>query len=173
MGNILIVAGLIVIGLLLIMVALYISMIMRIRGFSRKVYKYKEEKNLLNKNVLIIYQPSKHQTTYKIVENIKEVLNAKGYGYFIHTLTEDVENYGEYEKVIFVAPVYFGEIHLEFLKKVMNCKIDNLIMVYNGLNKESNKEDEFVERHIKKYSKIKLYSEDIERVKEFIDGEVK
>ena len=55
----------------------------------------------------------------------------------------------------------------------MNCKIDNLIMVYNGLNKESNKEDEFVERHIKKYSKIKLYSEDIERVKEFIDGEVK
>lgn len=166
--------GLGIIGVLLVvMILLYAAIILKVRATNRKVYRYREEKNLKEENVLIIYQPSKHKTTNKIVDNIKQTLEDTRYGYFIHTLNEVVEDYSSYKKVIFVAPVYFGEIHLEFLRKILHCKINNLIMIYNGLNKESNKEDEFVKKNIRRYSKIKLYTEDIERVKEFIKKEVK
>ena len=164
----------ILLAILAIIVLLYVLLIKKFNRLNRKIYKFKEEKNLKEENMLIIYQPSKHKTTLKIVENIKGVLDNKNYGYVIHTLTDKLENYNNYKKVIFVAPVYFGEIHLEFYKKIVMHKFNNLIIVYNGLNKESNKEDSITEKYSKnKYAKIKLHTEDIELVKEFINKEVK
>ena len=103
--------------------------------------------------------------------SIEEIAKTK-YGYVIHTLDDKIENYDKYKRVIFVAPVYFGNIHNEFLKKVYQCRITNLIMVYNGLNKESNKEDEFVKKNINRYKKIKLTTDNIELIKEFMVKEI-
>ena len=78
----------------------------------------------------------------------------------------------KYKRVLFVATVYFGAIHNEFLKKIMEVKFKNLTIVYNGLNKESSKEDEFVKKYLNKYNKIKLHTDDIDSVKEFIQKEI-
>ena len=141
---ILIVCG-VVSALLALMTILYIALIGRVRNVNTKIYKYKEEKDLKEENVLIIYQPSKHNTIQNIVVYIREEIAKTKYGYVIHTLDDKIENYDKYKRVIFVVPVYFGNIHNEFLKKVYQCRITNLIMVYNGLNKESI-------RQLKKYA---------------------
>jgi len=82
------------------------------------------------------------------------------------------ENYDKYKRVIFVAPVYFGAIHNEFLRKVMGHQFKNLVVIYNGLNEESNKENEFVKKYVNKYSSIKLHTKDIETVKDFMKREI-
>ena len=162
----------IILALLLIMITLYILLIKRVRDSNTKIYKFKTEENIKEENILIIYQPSRHKTTEKIVELIKEEINNTEYGYVIHTLDEKKENYDKYKRVLFVAPVYFGAIHNEFLKKIMEVKFKNLTIVYNGLNKESSKEDEFVKKYLNKYNKIKLHTDDIDSVKEFIQKEI-
>ena len=172
MGKIIIICLFIIIVLVVVLVSLYAIMIIKLRRMNRKIVKYNEERNLKENNVLIVYQPSKHGTIEKIVECIKETLTLKGIGYLSHTLTKEMEDYSKYKKVIFVAPVYFGEIHFEFLKKIVTYNDNNLIIIYNGLNKESHKEDEMIKKYFKKYKKIKLYTEDIERVKPFINREV-
>ena len=155
----------------IILIVLYIILIRRVRNINVKLFKYKKEEQLKQNNVLIIYQPSRHKTTYKIVEKIKEVLSENEYGYLIHTLDNKLEDYSKYKKVVFVAPVYFGEVHIEFIKKVMTHKFNNLSIVYNGLNEDSNKEDEYIKKYVSRYSKIKLHTKDIEKVKNFVKKE--
>ena len=97
----------------------------------------------------------------------------KGYGYTSEVLSKKNYDYLPYKYVIFIAPVYFGQIHNEFIKKISTTKIKNLLIVYNGLNKESNNEDVQIKKlSINKYRKIKVYSDDNEAIREFIKREV-
>jgi len=159
-------------SMLLIMAVLHILLIKKVRDSNTKIFKYKQEEKIKEENVLIIYQPSRHKTITKIIDLIKEELNNTEYGYLIHTLDGKKENYDKYKRVIFVAPVYFGAIHNEFLRKVMGHQFKNLVVIYNGLNEESNKENEFVKKYVNKYSSIKLHTKDIETVKDFMKREI-
>ena len=69
--------------LLAILIILYVILIRRFRNINVKLYKYKKEELIKDKNVLIIYQPSRHQTTYKIVERLKNLINNSSFGYVI------------------------------------------------------------------------------------------
>lgn len=172
MKNLIWIAIGIILTLLVVMSVLYVFAILKVRNTNSKIYKYKKEELLKEKNVLVIYQPSTHHTTQKIVEIIKNVLNDTDYGYLIHTLDKNPEDYKSYEKVILVVPVYFSSIHKEFLNILKSSRIDNLIIIYNGLNKENNDEDKEVKNYVKKYSKIKTHTEDIELLDEFIKREM-
>jgi predicted Holliday junction resolvase-like endonuclease len=161
-----------VVILIAILSIIYFFLIGKLRKMNTKIFKYKEEVELKTNNVLIVYQPSRHKTTIKIKDLVKEELLKKGYGIKAHTLNKKNETYSEYKYVIFIAPVYFGEINKEFINKVRNNKINNLIIIYNGLNNESNNEDKLVSKEIKsKYHKTKLHTSDIELVKEFLNRE--
>ena len=96
------------------------------------------------------------ESEIKYMLSLENLINNSSFGYVIHTLDDKMEDYNKYEKVIFVVPVYFGEIHAEFAKKVISHKFNNLVVIYNGLNKESNKEDEFIKKYVGKYKKINI-----------------
>lgn len=161
------------IGLVVVLALLYLFLMFKLKNINNKIYRYKETKNLKDKNILIIYQPSRHKTISKIVNLIENKVSEKGYGTKIHTLTRNDENYDLYKYVIFVVPVYFAEVNNELINKVKNHKFNKLIVIYNGLNKDSNNEDKSVKKNsINKYSKIKLNTQNIENVNDFIDKEV-
>lgn len=165
---------LIVLGLIVVLGIVYLLLLSKLKNINKKLYRYEEETFLNNeKNVLIIYQPSRHKTTTKIKEIIKDEIIKKGYGAKIQTLSPNNEKYSEYKYTIFITPVYFGEVNEEIINKVSNNKIKNLIIVYNGLNAESSNEDMLLSKKcLSKYSKIKLHTSDIENVREFINKEV-
>ena len=166
-----IIAG--VLGVIAFLTIVYILLLLKIRKINLKVYRYKKE--IVNKenNVLVIYQPSRHKTTFKIVELVKKVLIDKNYGYNIHTLNENLENYSQYKYVVFVAPVYFGEINKNFINNLSTSEIKNLLIIYNGLNKDGENEDLKVkEISLSKYKKIKVHTTDIELVEDFINKEM-
>ncbi len=166
-----------ILGIILVLVILltivYFVLIFKMGKINLKLYKKKEEIDLKDKhNVLIVYQPSRRKTTFKIKELIKNYLVKKGYGYKITTLNKDDEDYKKYEYTIFVMPVYFGEVNREFFVKLHTSKIKNLIVIYNGLNENSNNEDALVKKaSVSKYSKIKLHTKDVDRVIEFLTKE--
>ena len=163
-----------VLGLALILSLVYFLLLQKLRRLNIKLYKRKVETNLKNENVLIVYQPSRRGTINKIVDNIKESLQQKQYGYVTSTLSNINEDYNNYKYTIFVMPVYFGEVHARYINIVNTTKIKNLLIVYNGLNLESNNEDKNVKNSsLSIYKKIKLHTTDIELVKEFINKEVK
>lgn len=163
----------IILGLLFLLLIVYFFLVFKLRNINNKFFRYKEENDLKNDNVLVVYQPSKHKTTLKIANLICSVINEKGYGYVKHTLSRDDDKYKEYKYVIFVLPVYFGEVHNEIINKIGKHKFNKLIIVYNGLNKDSNNEDKNVKSHsLSKYSKIKLNTENIDDIKTFIEREV-
>lgn len=162
-----------ILGLIAFLTLIYILLLSKLRKINAKIYRYKQEKNFSKDNVLIVYQPSRHKTTNKIVDLIKEIISKKGYGYNIHTLTEELESYNEYKYVIFVAPVYFGEINQNFMRILSKVKIKNLLIVYNGLNSNSENEDVKAKQiSLSKYKKIKVHTTDIDLVNEFINKEV-
>jgi len=166
----------IIIGVLILLIALcllYFALVFKLKGVNKRIFKYEEEEIIKDKNVLIIYQPSRRKTTTKIKELVKEEILSKGYGIKVHTLTRIDEDYSKYKSVVFITPVYFGEVNVEIINKIRNNKMPNLIIIYNGLNKESENEDKLIKGNsASKYKKIKLYTNDIERVKEFIKKEV-
>jgi hypothetical protein len=166
--------GIIVLVLIVLLAIVYFALLFKLKNINSKVYKYNEEENLKDNNVLIIYQPSRHKTIQKIVDKIKKNIVEMNFGYRIHTLSKQYDDYNEYKFVIFVVPVYFGEIHEEFINKISRVKIKNLLIVYNGLNNNSSNEDRLVnEKSLSKYKKIKLHTTDIDNVNDFIKKEVK
>ena len=161
------------IGVILVLGVVYFILLFKLRNINNKIYKLKKEELIKENNVLIVYQPSIHSTINNLVELIKEEVINKGYGFVKHTLSKQAEDYSKYKYVIFVAPVYFGQVHNEFINKLSNQKIKNLLIVYNGLNKESDRENkELTKGSVNKYKHIKLHTEDINDVKEFIKREV-
>ena len=163
-----------VIGLLLLLGLIYFILLYKLKNLNTKISRRRKEEHLKENNVLIVYQPSIHKTTIKIASLIKEEILNKGYGYTYLTLNDSNEEYSKYKYVFFVAPVYFGQIHNEFINKVSKNKIKNLLIVYNGLNFESNKEDEDLKKvSISNYKMIKLHTNDIDTLKDFINKEVK
>ena len=172
MMNIFAIVFLVILGILLVLIVLYVFLINRLRRMQTKIFSYKEEVELKEKNVLIIYQPSKHKTIQKIVELVKEEVAKKNYGYKVHTLSKKKEEYKDYKYVIIVAPVYLGDIHREWLNVITDKNINKLVVIYNGLNDKSNAEDEIVSKTVKKYAKIKLHTTDIENVRPFLEKEV-
>lgn len=162
-----------IVGVLFLLCIVYFLLLIRIKNINKRIYKKEEELDLKDRsNVLIIYQPSKHKTTAKIKDIIKNYIINKEYGYKITTLTNNEEDYSKYVKVIFIMPVYFGEVHLEFLNKLNKNKIKNLSIIYNGLNQNSDNEDNLVKKYcISRYSKIKLHTKDIEDVISFLNKE--
>jgi dihydroxyacetone kinase-like predicted kinase len=64
---------------------------------------------------------------------------------------------------------------IQKLKELIDkCIQSKVIIIYSGLNKNSNNEDmELKKRVKKKYSMIKVSLDSIENVDKFIDGEVK
>lgn len=167
--------GKILIGILvfiILLIVIYFVLVYKLRKINLKIYKYKEEIDLKEKNILLIYQPSRHGTTLKIVNKIKENITSKGYGYQIETLAAKKHNYDSFRYVILIMPVYFGQVNLEFVNIVRNNKIKNLLVVYNGMN-ETNNEDNFVKKYsLSKYKKIKTHTNDIELLDHFISKEV-
>lgn len=162
-----------ILGSVAFLTLVYILLLLKIRKINLKIYKYKHESVEKENNVLIIYQPSRHKTIYKIVELIKKEIVDKNYGYHIHTLNKSLENYSQYKYVILVAPVYFGDINENFHNILSNAKIKNLMIIYNGLNANSDNEDSKVNQiSISKYKKIKVHTMDIELVNEFINKEM-
>lgn len=162
-----------IIVLLALLAAVYFFLIFKLKNLKDKIYKYKEEKIIKEKNVLIIYQPSRHGTINKIKNLVKDEVIKKGYGVNVHTLCKEEDEYNDYQYTVFIVPVYFAEVNVELVNKVKSRKIKNLIIIYNGLNMESSKEDELVKKNsLSKYSKLKLHTNDIENVLEFINKEV-
>lgn len=157
-------------ALILVLYLIYFCLLIKLKKINKKIYKSKVEEVIRKTNILIIYQPSRHKTTFKISELIKKVAYDKGYGYKIQTLSKENTHYDKYEKVVFIAPVYFGSIHDEFLVKLSEDKIKNLIIVYNGINLDDVSEDNEVGKIIKnRYNKIKLHTNDIEKVNQFLE----
>ena len=164
----------ILLAIIVILYLLYIILAKKLLNINNKIYSYYEENNLKERNVLIVYQPSKHKTTKNIVKIIKEELDKENFGYKVHTLASSNDSYADYKKVIFVIPVYFKSVNNHFLELIKNKKIPNMLIIYNGLNKEDNSEDELVKKvSISKYNKIKLHTTDLDDVREFISREVK
>lgn len=163
-----------ILGLIILLALIYFILLYKLKNLNIKLSRYRVEKDLKENNVMIVYQPSRRGTIEKIVEQIKSCLNEKNYGYVVSTLSEKEEDFNNYKYTIFVAPVYFGEIHKRFIEIINRKKIKNLIFVYNGLNVDSNNEDKIVKDHsLSTYKKIKLHTNDIEMIKEFIFKEVK
>ena len=159
--------------IIIILAIIYFLLLIRLKGINKRIYRYKEENEIKDNNVLIVYQKSLHETTYKIASLVKDTILNKGYGYSLHTLSKKIDTFQDYKYVILVMPVYFGEINEMFINIVKNYKIKNLVIIYNGLNKESNNEDKIVKNNsINKYKKIKVHTEDINDVVSFIDKEV-
>lgn len=161
-------------ALIFLLYVIYFFLLSKLKKINKKIYKYKFQEVTREKNILIIYQPSRHKTTSKICELLKEIIDNKGYGYRIETLSKEKTDYNKYLNVIFISPVYFGHIHDEFLSELKNKKIANLTIIYNGLNAESDNEDKEVKNISKSnYNKIKLHTNDIDQVKNFIERIIK
>ena len=160
-----------ILGIILLLIVIYFILLWKLKEMNNKIYRYQEEVDLLENNVLIVYQPSRHKTTSKIKDLIKAEVSNKGYGNKCHTLTKEGEDYSKYRYVVFVLPVYFGQVNQEAIRVLANHKIKNLLIVYNGLS-ESNNEDLMIKKVVNKYSWIKVHTKDIDLVKEFINKEV-
>lgn len=163
----------IILSILFFLVAVYFFFLFKIKNLNNKIYKYKEQSDLKEKNVLIIYQPTRRKTTSKIVERIKTQILDKNYGYKIVTLNPIFAEIDQYKYVIFVLPVYFSNVNKHAKSLLEKCKKNKVIIVYNGLNREKCPEDETLRKQIKlKYESIKLHGDDLENVDDFIKREV-
>ena len=62
-----------IVGLLILLCVIYFVLLVKLKNLNIKLHKKVEDTNLSDdKNVLIIYQPSRHKTTVKIKDLVKE-----------------------------------------------------------------------------------------------------
>lgn len=86
--------------------------------------------------ILIIYYPSKHGTTKKIVDKISKYYNENGYEVTINVAScKKAYATNTYKKIFLISPVYFGKIS-GFLKKfVQENVIENQIVYLVNIGK--------------------------------------
>ena len=71
----------IILAFIILLLIVYFFLLFKLKNINNKIFRYKEEKNIKDQNVLVVYQPSRHKTTSKIANLICEKVKLKEGGF--------------------------------------------------------------------------------------------
>lgn len=147
---------------------------------NNKVYEPKEVvyKGHLDKKALILYQPSKGDTTENITKVVAKELNALGYIVVVNYPSENLTyNLNDYDVIAFGSPVYMGQTSKPLSQYIKDNKFtEKKVLIYlTGSSIEEMAELNKVEENLQKGNnvyKIKVSKDQEEKIKEFVTSSV-
>ncbi len=135
--------------IILILASLVIFFLWLRRGVKSlsKDYPVKEvKKGTGYKKVLILYQPSLHNTAEKVTNTVIDTFLNLGYSITANYISDELDyNLNDYDFIAFGSPVYVGNISPKFIKYIKCSNIENkeiLIYTVGNIDTEEQETDE-------------------------------